>query len=1806
LPLLTQAQIAFVQRNFSVPQTPQATVTAAYAAAQTAGNLNVVIVGWNDSTATVTSISDTKGNPYSLAVGPTVRAGQASQSIYFAPNIAAAAAGANTVTVRFSAAAVFPDVRVLEYRGLDPVSPLHASAASSGSSNSSSSGTLAVSVTSALLVAGNTVATTTGSAGTGFTNRVITSPNGDIAEDRIVSAAGSYSATANLDSSGYWVMQVAAFRAGTGAPNTAPTISNVPAQVTNEDTPTSTIGFTVGDAETAAANLTVSGTSSAQVLVPNANIAFGGSGANRTVTITPAANQFGVTTITLTVSDGSLSTSASFQLTVNAVNDAPTISAIGNQATTSGMGAGPIGFTVGDVDTPVANLTLSGASSNTTLVPNAGITFGGSGASRTVTVAPAAGQTGVATITVTVSDGVLSTSTGFQLTVNATNTPPTISTLANQSTIGGTATTAIPFTIGDAETPAASLTLSGTSSNTTLVPNANIVFGGNGVNRTVTLTPAANQFGTSIITVTVSDGLLATSAVFQLTVNDSAPTISAIANQTTTSGTATAPVAFTVADLDTPLASLTLSSSSSNLTLVPNSGIAFGGSGANRTITVTPAAGQSGTATITATVSDGTLTASSSFVLTVNPGGGGGTPAVITFRQVASSVPQTPQSTVSATYAAAQTAGNLNVVIVGWNDTTATVTSVTDTKGNAYSLAIGPTVFSGHAQSIYYAPNIAGALANGNAVTVRFSVAANFPDVRVLEYAGIDPVSPLHAVTAATGNSNASNSGALTVSVPNVLLAAGNTVATTTGTAGAGFTRRVITSPNGDIAEDRVASATGSYTATANLDSSGAWVMQMAAFRGAVTGPNTPPTISNVPAQVDTEDTPSGTIAFTVGDAETPAASLTLSGSSSNLTLVPNANIVFGGTGASRTVQITPAANQSGVATITLTVSDGVASAGTSFQFTVNAVNDAPTISAIGNQATSSGTAVGPISFTVADVDTPLANLTLSGASSNPALVPNANIVFGGTAGNRTVTVTPAAGQTGSSTITVTVSDGTQTANSSFLLSVGTGGGGGGTATIGFTQVNAATPQTPQSIVAVPYVGAQHAGNLNVAIVSWNDTTVSVSSVSDSNGNAYSLAVGPTSFPGRSSQSIYYAPNIVGAAPNSNIVTVRFNGAAVFPDIRVLEYSGIDPVSPLDAVTGSSGTSATTSSGILTTTVPNVLLVAGNVVETVTQTPGANFSKRIITTPDGDIAEDRVVSAIGSYEATAVIDPSGSWIMQMVAFRAASVQSDPTPPTVTVTSPVANATVTAIVTLAATATDNISVEGVQFFLDGVPLGPEILDPPYSMPWDTTTSTLGLHTLTATARDGVGNVTTSTPVPVTVRTQTLADTGQWVPPAAWPLVAIHVALLPTGDVLAWDGANQQGAAFVWRPSTNTFTSKNPPDNIFCAGHCMLSDGRVLVVGGHIANFVGLPDANIFNPATSGWTQVMSMAFGRWYPTAVPLPDRRVLVVGGKDGCETCIASIPEIYDADLNTWTQLPGASNPLPEYPHLFVLPDGRVLATGSFELPIATQVLDINTQTWTVVDPVVVDGHSSVMYSLNKFMKSGTSNPATEAAPKPAAATTYVLDMNQPQPAWRSTAPMAFPRAYHNLTLLPDGTVLATGGEKNTDVFDQTQAVFPAELWSPVTESWTTLAPLSVPRFYHSTALLLPDARVLVAGGGRWGGGAVDDQLSAEIYSPPYLFKGTRPAITSAPSALAYNSPFSVVTPDAARIASVSMLPLGTVTHHFNQNQRYLNLPFQVIAGGLSIQAPANANIAPPGYYMLFLVDTNGVPSLAAIMKAQ
>jgi hypothetical protein len=242
------------------------------------------------------------------------------------------------------------------------------------------------------------------------------------------------------------------------------------------------------------------------------------------------------------------------------------------------------------------------------------------------------------------------------------------------------------------------------------------------------------------------------------------------------------------------------------------------------------------------------------------------------------------------------------------------------------------------------------------------------------------------------------------------------------------------------------------------------------------------------------------------------------------------------------------------------------------------------------------------------------------------------------------------------------------------------------------------------------------------------------------------------------------------------------------------------------------------------------------------------------------------------------------------------------------------------------------------------------------------------------------------------------------------------------------------------------------------------------------------------------------------------------------------------------------------------------------------------------------------VMYAPGKILYVGGGDPPTSSA--------EVIDLTRPAPAWRSIAPMRFARRQMNATLLADGQVLITSGTSGPGFNDVTSPVYAAELWNPATEAWTTMAREAVGRTYHSTALLLPDARVLSSGSGEGGGVPFESsQLSAQVFSPPYLFNadGTlaaRPVITSAPSSITYGQTFTVRTPDAAAVTRGTLIRLSSVTHAFNQSQLIFPLTFSA-AGATTLTAtgPATPNLATPGPYMLFLVNGNGVPSKARMV---
>lgn len=398
--------------------------------------------------------------------------------------------------------------------------------------------------------------------------------------------------------------------------NSPPTIANIVDLATNEDTATSSIAVTIDDAETAAAALTVAASSDNPTLLPPGSFVFGGSGTARTLIITPAANLSGSATVTVTVTDSdNATTTDTFVLTVNAQNDVPTISGATAVTTNEDTASAAMTINVGDLETP-DGLTVTATSSDPSVVANNGVGISGSGATRSIVVTPVANAFGTTTITLTVSDGTATATQTFVVTVNSVNDDPTLTAISDVTAEVGTSIPAVIATGSDVETAAGSLTYSATSDNQAVIADGGLVF----TNNSLQITPVAATTGVANITVRVTDadGGFA-EQVFTVTI-DSAPTISAIADQTIDVNATTGALLFTVGDSETDEGDLTLSVTSSDLTLVPLENISFGGSGANRAVTVSPAAGLTGSSTIRVTVSDASgLNSFEEFVVTVNP-----------------------------------------------------------------------------------------------------------------------------------------------------------------------------------------------------------------------------------------------------------------------------------------------------------------------------------------------------------------------------------------------------------------------------------------------------------------------------------------------------------------------------------------------------------------------------------------------------------------------------------------------------------------------------------------------------------------------------------------------------------------------------------------------------------------------------------------------------------------------------------------------------------------------------------------------------------------------------------------------------------------------------------------------------------------------------------------------------------------------------------------------------------------------------------------------------------------------------------
>jgi hypothetical protein len=474
----------------------------------------------------------------------------------------------------------------------------------------------------------------------------------------------------------------------------------------------------------------------------------------------------------------------------------------------------------------------------------------------------------------------------------------------------------------------------------------------------------------------------------------------------------------------------------------------------------------------------------------------------------------------------------------------------------------------------------------------------------------------------------------------------------------------------------------------------------------------------------------------------------------------------------------------------------------------------------------------------------------------------------------------------------------------------------------------------------------------------------------------------------------------------------------------------------------------------------------------------------------------------------------------------------------------------------------------------------------------------------------------------------ASRGKWDAPVAWDIVPLHLTLLPTGKLLAWgkfeSGTTSMGNPRLWDPAAGPpgeARSIPVPDMLFCSGHTLMADGRVMVSGGHFNDDRGLRATNIFDPVSQTWaTGLPKMAAGRWYPTVTTLADGRLVTVAGRDSASNEVL-VPEVWES--GSWVRLPGASLRLPYYPYLFVAPNGKVFYAGD---RIQSRWLDVDASTtkgrgkWTSstalkhVWPFNRDYGSAVMYETGKVLVVGGGGDPARSTPDPRAtaptATAETIDLQVVGPRWKSTEPMQFARRHLNATILPDGQVLVTGGSSAGGFNTLSGAVRQAEAWNPETGRWTTLAPNAVDRVYHSVSLLMPDGTVLHGASGDAsapGGAPYPAQRSHEIYRPPYLFKGARPAVTGlSKTTVRYGEKFTVTTPAAAQIAGVRWIRLGSVTHAFDANQRANALAFTRATGQVKVTAPANARRAPPGHYLLFLLNRNGVPSVGQVVRVQ
>jgi Domain of unknown function (DUF1929) len=488
--------------------------------------------------------------------------------------------------------------------------------------------------------------------------------------------------------------------------------------------------------------------------------------------------------------------------------------------------------------------------------------------------------------------------------------------------------------------------------------------------------------------------------------------------------------------------------------------------------------------------------------------------------------------------------------------------------------------------------------------------------------------------------------------------------------------------------------------------------------------------------------------------------------------------------------------------------------------------------------------------------------------------------------------------------------------------------------------------------------------------------------------------------------------------------------------------------------------------------------------------------------------------------------------------------------------------------------------------------------------------------------------------------------------------VHMALLSTGKVLAFGGSgndpkhlNNPFPAEIFEPDdigkdngkVYEISNEGIQGDIFCAGHAFLPDGKLLITGGTykydgaifgpIPPFSGLEQSYLFDPISLKWSRIQNLNYGRWYPTCIMIPDGRVVTMAGLTKyLPWLFLNKIEVYSN--SGWTVLNSANRWLPLYPRLHLLPTGEIFYAGSYNthytFPFSvyafpSSTLNVNTGKWTTIgNPKNINREEGTTvllpleppnYEPRLLLIAGGTPTGNDAI-----SDVEMIDFSVFQPVYKSIQGLRHPRYYVYPVILPDKTVLVIGGKTGKkghlhdsshmdhnhthphDIEHHPDAVLEPELFTPNDRKWNPMADMKVDRLYHSNALLLPDGRVMTAGSNPH---RTINELRIEIFRPPYLFKGDRPVITGYPKTISYGKTFELESTQSRDITDVALIRSTVTTHCVNTEQRYVGLKFSSKdSDPLTVFVPSNKNLLPPGYYLLFVLNKDRVPSIAPFVQ--